>query len=499
MTADFNYYINRQGIRGAQGEKGDQGFSPYITVGTNTSDTYTLHIENEFNSFDTVNLKEGLAPRDDGGTYVKYDRDNETQYYGEIDAATTLTAGIIRIATDEDMTAESDDTAVTPGILADKLGEYVDLTSAQTISGTKTFTVYQNIPYIYTSSQIVKDTTSSDPLEIITLGESEGSNDGTSDGANRPQIGSDMSACGLTIDGSYALTTGDVVAGDGISITLSSDSRKITIANTREEASIATATTAGLVKPDGTTLSISDDGTLTVIGGTGGGGTVINDSSGTELTEITLGDNLDVTDNILNVNLDEVGSEISDLSTRVTALEGSEITISDTIDETSTNTTAAGSKAVYDLIVPIEKQLGDLLGADNTVVLTQDNVTAGDNVTITNTTSGIEISATGGGSTISVDSELSTDSTNPVQNKIVTTTINEIDTAIQTNTADITTIENRLTTDESATLTNSTKISTLEETITTLQSTIETLNSTVESLQSRIATLEESIDGGASV
>lgn len=423
---------------------------------------------------------------------------------------------------------------------------------------------------------------------------------------------------------------------------------------------------------EGITINETTDGIEIV---SGASGTVINDSTGTELTEITLGDNLQVTDGTLNVNLDEIGTDISALSTRVTTLENDKVTISTTIDSTSTDSTAASSKAVYDLVEPINDALGNLLGADNTVVLTQSNVTAGDNVTITKTTSGIEISSTGGSSasiattstagivkpdgttitvaddgtisvvggsssgdvtaagdntftgsntfsssngiildtgsagtavtfkkgtydsfsqttsyyngtistssndltinagdnssltleaggssgaggdvtiicsnsnasgqfsvraqkrpifhslskgydywfltsenlvagdgitisedsngsvtisassssSVTVDTELSTTSTNPVQNSVITANINEMDTAIQTNAADIATIENRLTTDESATLTNSTKISTLEETITTLQSTI-------DALTTRIAALEAEIDGGS--
>ena len=43
MPADFNYYINRQGARGRQGIKGEPGFSPVVTVNTNTAEAYILN------------------------------------------------------------------------------------------------------------------------------------------------------------------------------------------------------------------------------------------------------------------------------------------------------------------------------------------------------------------------------------------------------------------------------------------------------------------------
>ena len=113
----FNWYLNRQGPRGPQGVKGDTGFSPNITVETDTLNEYILRITNEGGYFLTSNLREHKEDR--GGTYIRYDRDNGVMYAGEADTATDAKAGIIKIATAEDVEAEDESTAVTPAILAD--------------------------------------------------------------------------------------------------------------------------------------------------------------------------------------------------------------------------------------------------------------------------------------------------------------------------------------------------------------------------------------------
>lgn len=50
-TAQFNFYLNRQGVTGRQGEKGDKGFSPVISVETDTLSEYILRITNESSYF----------------------------------------------------------------------------------------------------------------------------------------------------------------------------------------------------------------------------------------------------------------------------------------------------------------------------------------------------------------------------------------------------------------------------------------------------------------
>lgn len=143
--ANFNFYLNRQGVRGQKGEKGDQGFSPSITVNTNTADEYTLLIQNEYNSFVTDNVRPTYDDR--GGTYVRVDRANNVQYFGSADIATTANYGEVKLAQASDLASTVDvgnSNVITvellktwfDGQLADNL---VTTTNNVTIQGQKVF------------------------------------------------------------------------------------------------------------------------------------------------------------------------------------------------------------------------------------------------------------------------------------------------------------------------------------------------------------------------
>jgi len=157
MPADFNFYINRQGARGRQGVKGEPGFSPVVTVNTNTAEAYILNIETESGVLTTPNLKSTPLNYIAGaGNYVMYDPSTQQIYNSDVpdelvlrtDLATTEDPGIIQIADAEDITDSATDVAVTPKQLNDAIAgvegeiptDYVDLASAQNVSGIKTFT-----------------------------------------------------------------------------------------------------------------------------------------------------------------------------------------------------------------------------------------------------------------------------------------------------------------------------------------------------------------------
>lgn len=143
--AKFNFYLNRQGARGQKGEKGDQGFSPSITVNSDTADEYTLLIQNEYNSFVTDNIRPTYDDR--GGTYVRVDRANNVQYFGSADIATTANYGEVKLAQASDLASTVDvgnSNVITvellktwfDGQLADNL---VTTTNNVTIQGQKVF------------------------------------------------------------------------------------------------------------------------------------------------------------------------------------------------------------------------------------------------------------------------------------------------------------------------------------------------------------------------
>lgn len=143
--AKFNFYLNRQGPRGQKGEKGDPGFSPSITVNTDTADEYTLLIQNEYDSFVTDNIRPTYDDR--GGTYVRVDRSNNVQYFGSADIATTANYGEVKLAQASDLASTVDvgnSNVITvellktwfDGQLADNL---VTTTNNVTIQGQKIF------------------------------------------------------------------------------------------------------------------------------------------------------------------------------------------------------------------------------------------------------------------------------------------------------------------------------------------------------------------------
>lgn len=96
--ADFNFYVNRQGIRGRKGEQGEQGFSPIISVKTQTANEYVLTVQNEDGSFDSPNLR-GNAITNNGGTYIRYNPDTEEMYTGYADMASYDAVGEVQFAT----------------------------------------------------------------------------------------------------------------------------------------------------------------------------------------------------------------------------------------------------------------------------------------------------------------------------------------------------------------------------------------------------------------
>ena len=104
MTTDFRFYLNRQGVQGRKGEKGEQGYSPTITVKSQTANEYVLTVQNEDGSFDTPNLR-GNAIENRGGNYIRYNPTTEEMYTGDADLASTQRAGVVFLSTYEQLIA----------------------------------------------------------------------------------------------------------------------------------------------------------------------------------------------------------------------------------------------------------------------------------------------------------------------------------------------------------------------------------------------------------
>jgi hypothetical protein len=112
--ADFNFYLNRQGVRGRKGDKGEQGFSPVITeYDTGNPLEYVLRIQTEDGVMYTQNLRPEFV--NNGGTYLRFNQSNNIFSIDAADYATTSSQGEVRLANSGDVAAlTSTTTAVTP-------------------------------------------------------------------------------------------------------------------------------------------------------------------------------------------------------------------------------------------------------------------------------------------------------------------------------------------------------------------------------------------------
>ena len=213
--AKFNFYLNRQGPRGQKGEKGDQGFSPSITVNSDTADEYTLLIQNEYNSFVTDNIRPTYDDR--GGTYVRVDRANNVQYFGSADIATTANYGEVKLAQASDLASTVDvgnSNVITVellktwfgGQLADNL---VTTTNNVTIQGQKIFatpTRFMDTVRIGNRLMVTQDDTGT-----ITFDSSE---TGTLIGSHLTSTGDASFNQNVTVDGTATIKGGVFISGD---------------------------------------------------------------------------------------------------------------------------------------------------------------------------------------------------------------------------------------------------------------------------------------------
>ena len=263
MPADFNFYLNRQGVRGKKGDKGDKGFSPNITIGDNTQESFTLVVQNEFDSFETPNLKEGLVPEDRNGTYVRLDREAGQQYYGEPDIATESTLGVIKLASQDEVNAGEEETkAVTPSTLASRIApietNVASLDTRTSTLETEMTTTEANI----TALQGQMSTAESD-IDTLQAQVATNTNDITSLKGSTSTLESDVTSLSesvSTVESSITEINANITTIEGNISTLET-----------QIPTVATTTTAGTVKPDGTTITITGDGTITAVGGGGGG------------------------------------------------------------------------------------------------------------------------------------------------------------------------------------------------------------------------------------
>lgn len=254
--ADFNWYLSRQGARGMQGIQGEQGFSPVITVAEDTPAAYILRIQTQNDTFLTTNLRGSVE--DLGGTYVRYNRETGQMYAGSPDIATTTEAGIVRMASSEDVANLEQDSVVTPYDVnnminaLDLSNKYVDLVTDQKIDGIKQFEgklvapsgIYgANVNGAYAAPFIKQYSRTSMSIGLptattIQIGQIGGVNGNkVTIYANNPRI---------TSKDSTGTHTGDILSSY----------------NFRNHIPNATTETTGLVKPDGNSITVDENGTI---------------------------------------------------------------------------------------------------------------------------------------------------------------------------------------------------------------------------------------------
>lgn len=338
--SDFNFFLNRQGIQGRKGDKGDAGFTPTISVSEQTLNSYKLKITNEYNEFETPNLIGNLGVTDNGGTYLRYDPATGTVSTGEIDGATTEVVGGVRKSTDADLTNLSADTAVTPANVADMLPLLLE-------AGTDNVTITQD------------EATSKTKISV--RGGGSGSGDVTAAGDNR--FTGDNTFTGkvniaggaLTVDGLATLNQATAQNLNAVSITSSGEVNAVSIkANGLRSDDIQTTKNKKYL----TELDV-DNQTIQVVNGK------------------------------LHANLDKLGNEVNSLTGDVNRLTGDVNSLTGVINSlTSDVTDLTGRVTVNE--------------ADISAMKTgkQNKLTAGANVILTDLSDGtVRIDATGGGGT----------------------------------------------------------------------------------------------------
>ena len=305
--ADFQFYLNRQGIRGLQGVKGDQGDSPIITVQTETPNEYILKITNpDGTELISPNLR-GNKININEGTYVRYNTVTGELYTSTADGATGELAGVVRLATDADVTNMDERAVVTPSQLADALSKY--LTSPD-----GSVKITQNI-----DTSLTELTTKGGLTELPIA---------SADTLGGVKIGENLS---ITEDGVLSSTaSGDVSASGNNTFTGTNNFNGAVNLNgttTAEDLTVArNLTSSGEINA----VSIKSTGIRS--------DDIKTTTNKKYLTEEDVDNQtIQIVEGKLHANFDEINREVSNVSSRVTTLEGQVGDISTTLNSNTTD------------------------------------------------------------------------------------------------------------------------------------------------------------------
>lgn len=345
MTADFNWFLNKQGPRGQQGIRGEQGFSPVITVAEDTAKAYILRIQTQDDTFLTPNLRGTVD--DLGGTYVRYNPETGQVYAGSPDVATTEAYGVVKIATPQDVTDMSQDVVVTPELLVnyvnglDLPNNYVTTNTAQTIKALKAFRNGISLSSIRNwDGAEVLEFLSGVPYKIRTWGN------------------------GLSIQGGLLR----IENGSIKSKSTKQPSTDTNVYDVVTSFDLATTESAGIVKPDGSTVFIDENGVIS--------------AKSSEIDDANTSTQSTWSSSKINTEISTVAQEVVDVQGDIASLDADVSTLKPIVES---HTTSIGS--INDSIAMAMSDITELKEGK------QDKLTAGNNITI----EGNVISATGGG------------------------------------------------------------------------------------------------------
>lgn len=284
---DFQFYLNRQGVRGAKGVKGDKGDSPIVSVNKHTVNEYVLQIDNpDGTQIITPNLVGQQIVVNTAGDYVKYDRGSNQFVTVELPSATGEEEGLIRLATDADYTERNEFSAVTPYGLVKNLPSlittsvdnlirvfYDEPTDSIVVDTSK---IHEDISGVNTTATNALNISRDNTNEINALKSTAISIDDTTTSTDKVWSSSKTSSEVSIVANGLLQTQRDVAALDTDmtkikpivqSHTESINSINDSISNLTGKTNPATTTTAGIVKPDGETITVTEDGTITAAGG----------------------------------------------------------------------------------------------------------------------------------------------------------------------------------------------------------------------------------------
>lgn len=394
--SNFNYYLNRQGSRGRQGVKGDKGengYSPYIDIKSNTPTEFIMTIHNETESFDTPNLiptaigekvtemDAVLTTHTEDIANLKLEDQNINTNITSLQGDLTNLSGEVNTLSGEVASNSADITAIKNKNNA----QDSDIAALKTrVGGTEESIEDLNHKYTVLGSE-VSDLTLTKQNKLV-----EGANITLTDNADgTTTISASGSGGGGGSDVPIATTEiAGKVKPDGETITVTSDG---TISSVSKDVTpIATTLTVGKVKPDGNTITITDDGTISAVGGGSGTGDVTAAGNNT-----FTGSNTFTSTTTFNAPI----AVSSGGSTIETSLNGDTSTYIDLkVNSQADLILGTGTVVIEDNDGGTRTRGGRIKDASGNILLTQGNVTAGNNITITKTGKGIQIASSGGSS-----------------------------------------------------------------------------------------------------